>query len=96
MENVRTGILMDAMTALASTLKRIAGGLYASTTWRPSATRMATERYPASAHMFTINPLHTHAHDRLFAFHPATENRVAALRALAGQMRPVSTRGPWA
>ena len=65
--------------ALASALARIAGG----------AARIdnnAAERNPATAHMFIINPLHAHAHDRLFSTHPATENRVAALRALAGEM----------
>jgi heat shock protein HtpX len=70
--------------ALASALERIAGG----------AARIA-----ASAHMFIINPLHAHAHDRLFATHPATENRVAALRAMAADMGQAPTgraRGPWA
>jgi heat shock protein HtpX len=49
--------------------------------------------------MFIINPLHAHAHDRLFATHPATENRVAALRALAARMgqAPAGVApGPWA
>jgi heat shock protein HtpX len=45
----------------------------------------AAERNPATAHLFIVNPLHAHAHDRLFATHPATENRVAALRAMAGR-----------
>ncbi|MDT8856863.1 zinc metalloprotease HtpX [Paracoccaceae bacterium Fryx2] len=45
----------------------------------------AAERNPASAHMFIINPLHAHARDRLFATHPATANRIAALQAMAGQ-----------
>ena len=45
----------------------------------------AAERNPATAHMFIINPLHAHKHDSLFATHPATENRVAALRAMAAQ-----------
>ena len=35
--------------------------------------------------MFIINPLHAHKRDNLFATHPATENRIAALRELAGQ-----------
>jgi heat shock protein HtpX len=39
----------------------------------------AAERNPATAHLFIINPLHAHAHDRLFATHPSTANRVAAL-----------------
>ena len=66
----------------------------------------AAERNPATAHMFIINPLHTHRHDRLFATHPSTANRIAALREMTGggppvrQTRvPVSGRrpasGPW-
>ncbi len=47
----------------------------------------AAERNPATAHMFIINPLHAHKHDNLFATHPATENRIAALRAMTGQSR---------
>jgi len=47
----------------------------------------AAERHPATAHMFIINPLHVHKHDNLFATHPATENRIAALRSMAGQSR---------
>jgi heat shock protein HtpX len=35
--------------------------------------------------MFIINPLHAHAHDRLFSTHPSTANRVAALRAMMRQ-----------
>ncbi|MGP6087761.1 zinc metalloprotease HtpX [Antarctobacter jejuensis] len=72
---------------LASALEKIAMG----------AARIdnnAAERNPATAHMFIINPLHAHKHDNLFATHPATENRVAALRAMAGRggqtARPVS------
>lgn len=63
---------------LASALEKIAMG----------AARIdnhAAERNPATAHMFIINPLHAHKHDNLFATHPATENRVAALRAMAVQ-----------
>ena len=61
---------------LASALEKIAMG----------AARIdnhAAERNPATAHMFIINPLHAHKHDSLFATHPATENRIAALRAMA-------------
>ncbi|GHC25895.1 heat shock protein [Gemmobacter caeni] len=68
------------------------------------------EANPALAHMFIINPLHAHARDALFSTHPNTENRVAALMALAGQRgtaAPVQAtrassiprsgrRGPWA
>jgi len=42
------------------------------------------ERNPATAHMFIINPLQAHKVDNLFSTHPATENRVAALRAMVG------------
>lgn len=52
----------------------------------------AAERNPATAHMFIINPLHAHARDKLFSTHPAPENRIAALREMAGQTR---RRGPW-
>ncbi|MFN3936545.1 MAG: zinc metalloprotease HtpX [Gemmobacter sp.] len=56
----------------------------------------AAERNPATAHMFIINPLHMHSHDRLFATHPSTANRVAALRQMAGQaVRPAASVGPW-
>ncbi|NEX47855.1 zinc metalloprotease HtpX [Pseudotabrizicola algicola] len=46
----------------------------------------AAERNPAIAHMFIINPLHAHAHDKLFSTHPNTANRIAALEA----MKPVA------
>lgn len=72
---------------LASALQKIAG--FAARIDNASA-----ERNPASAHMFIVNPLHAHARDRLFSTHPATENRVARLRALAGAAQ--DGRGPWA
>ncbi len=50
----------------------------------------AAEHNPATAHMFIINPLHAHAVDSLFSTHPATANRVARLREMAG------ISGPWA
>ncbi len=65
---------------LASALEKIARG----------AARIdnhSAERNPATAHMFIINPLHAHRHDNLFATHPATENRIAALRQMAGEVR---------
>ncbi|MBO6885468.1 MAG: zinc metalloprotease HtpX [Marivita sp.] len=43
----------------------------------------AAERNPGMAHMYIINPLHAHGYDNLFATHPSTENRVAALQELA-------------
>ncbi|MDS9466480.1 zinc metalloprotease HtpX [Paracoccus sp. MBLB3053] len=42
------------------------------------------ERNPASASMFIINPLHALRMDRLFATHPATEDRIARLQAMSG------------
>jgi heat shock protein HtpX len=56
----------------------------------------AAERNPATAHIFIINPLHAHGVDSLFSTHPATANRVARLRAMAGRDdRPADAR-PWA
>jgi heat shock protein HtpX len=64
----------------------------------------AAERNPGMAHMFIINPLHAHGYDNLFATHPSTENRVAALRELAqrdgyGRSQSLTQRssraGPW-
>ncbi len=54
----------------------------------------SAERNPATAHMFIINPLHAHAHDNLFSTHPATANRIAALRQLAGVGSGRSTAVP--
>ena len=65
--------------ALASALERIQHG----------AARIdnnAAERNPATAHMFIINPLHAHKHDNLFSTHPATENRIAALKQMASDV----------
>lgn len=70
---------------LASALQRIESG----------ASRIdndAAERNPATAHMFIINPLHAHKRDSLFSTHPATTNRVAKLKAMAGM---VPKDGPW-
>jgi heat shock protein HtpX len=47
---------------------------------------------PATAHMFIINPLHGGL-SGLFASHPATEERIARLRAMAGV--PAPQTGPW-
>jgi heat shock protein HtpX len=65
------------------------------------------ERNPATAHLFIVNPLSGARMDNLFATHPATENRIAALMDLAREMgrgdisaprgAPARTapRGPW-
>jgi heat shock protein HtpX len=57
----------------------------------------SAERHPASAHMFIINPLHAHAHDKLFSTHPATENRIAKLEEMADRSMagPGRRAGPW-
>jgi heat shock protein HtpX len=47
---------------------------------------------PATAHMFIINPLHGGL-SGLFASHPATAERIARLRAMAGVNAPQT--GPW-
>ena len=67
--------------ALASALTRIQG-------LAARIDNVAAERNPATAHMFIINPLHAHAHDRLFSTHPSTKNRVTALRAMV--VRPTA------
>jgi heat shock protein HtpX len=63
------------------------------------------ERNPATAHMFIINPLTGQGMDNLFSTHPSTENRIAALQALAAEMggqnaaplggRSYPSRSPW-
>ncbi len=56
----------------------------------------AAERNPATAHMFIINPLHAHSHDRLFSTHPNTQNRIRALQQLSGTSAARSgASGPW-
>jgi len=44
------------------------------------------EHNPATAHLFIINPLSGGRMDNLFATHPSTENRIAALEQLAAEM----------
>src|SRR6187399_1243745 len=45
------------------------------------------EQNPATAHLFIINPLTGgHGWDNLFATHPSTQNRIAALQQLAAEM----------
>jgi heat shock protein HtpX len=52
----------------------------------------AAERNPATAHLFIVNPLHGRSFASMFATHPAIEDRVRALREIAGRMGQV---GPW-
>ncbi|MFC5586537.1 zinc metalloprotease HtpX [Nitratireductor kimnyeongensis] len=60
------------------------------------------ERNPATAHMFIINPLSGERMDNLFSTHPDTDNRIAALQAMAGEIRSTpepqpreENHGPW-
>lgn len=64
---------------LASALDKIARG--AERIRNPDA-----ERNPATAHLFIINPLHGERMDSLFSTHPNTDNRIAALQAMARDM----------
>lgn len=54
----------------------------------------AAEANPATAHMFIINPLNGTGADNLFSTHPATANRIARLREIAGESAAPS-RNPW-
>ena len=47
---------------------------------------LPAERNPATGQMFIINPLSGRGADNLFATHPATHNRVAALMEMAGKV----------
>jgi heat shock protein HtpX len=83
---------------LASALARIARAVR-------SVPNEAAEAHPASAHLFIINPLTGSGIDNLFSTHPATENRIAALEALAAEWQSSrgmsvfpptgARRGPW-
>ena len=66
---------------LASALKSIQG--FAS-----KIDNHGAERNPSTAHMFIINPLHAYAHDKLFSTHPSTANRITALEAMVGKVKP--------
>lgn len=64
---------------LASALDKIARG--AERIRNPDA-----ERNPATAHLFIINPLSGERMDSLFSTHPNTDNRIAALQAMAREI----------
>ncbi|MGE0827798.1 MAG: zinc metalloprotease HtpX [Hyphomonadaceae bacterium] len=65
--------------ALARALEKIEG-------FARRTPNMDAERNPATAHVFIINPLSGRGADNLFSTHPATQNRVAALRQIAGEI----------
>lgn len=84
---------------LASALEKLERG-------SRSIDNQAAEDNPASAHIFIINPLHAQKLDGLFSTHPKTADRIARLRAMAGEtpggaskassVFPESgRRGPW-
>jgi heat shock protein HtpX len=77
---------------LASALRKIEG--YAREIPNETA-----ERAPGTAHLFIINPLSGQGMDNLFSTHPNTENRIAALEALAAEVgarpSPMSSSAPW-
>ena len=56
----------------------------------------AAERNPATAHLFVVNPLSGRGMDNLFATHPSTANRIAALQALPHELRGGMHGGGWA
>jgi heat shock protein HtpX len=64
---------------LAAALAKIDAGAHAIENVR-------AEHNPASAPLFIINPLSGARMDNLFATHPATQNRIAALEQLAAEM----------
>ncbi|MDJ0931447.1 zinc metalloprotease HtpX [Breoghania sp.] len=65
--------------ALASALSKISNGVV-------HVRNPEAEATPATAHMFIINPLSGEKMDDLFATHPSTENRIAALREIDREM----------
>jgi heat shock protein HtpX len=63
---------------LASALEKIEG-------FARGKDYVQAERNPATAHMFIINPLNGKSLDSLFSTHPRTGERIARLRAMAGE-----------
>jgi heat shock protein HtpX len=71
------------------------------------APMISAERNPATAPLFIVNPLTGERMDNLFSTHPATENRIAALEAMAqtggarserrvtAEPQPAAGPGPW-
>jgi len=66
--------------ALASALQKI------EQIARGGAPNEDAEQHPATAPLFIINPLSGEGADSLFSTHPATANRIAALRKIAREM----------
>jgi len=72
---------------LASALEKIESAAH-------RVTNEGAEANPATAHMFIINPLNGTGSDNLFSTHPATANRIARLREIAGEAAS-APRNPW-
>jgi len=72
---------------LASALEKIESAAH-------RVTNEGAEAHPATAHMFIINPLNGTGSDNLFSTHPATANRIARLREIAGEAG-AAPRNPW-
>ena len=73
---------------LASALERISSGVQ-------RVPNVDAEQNPATAHLFIINPLHGGGLGSLFASHPATEQRIARLEAMAREIGQAKSAGPW-
>ena len=65
--------------ALASALRKISAAAH-------MVPNEAARENPAMAHLYIINPLSGASMDNLFATHPDTENRIAALERIAAEM----------
>ncbi len=75
--------------ALAAALAKISGAAQ-------QIENHSAETNPATAHLFIVNPLSGRRMDNLFATHPAVENRIAALEAMAGETAAHRVpSGPW-
>ena len=84
----RVGAAIAGLPAgLADALRRLEAG-------RRAVINDHAEANPASAHLFIVNPLTGRGMDNLFSTHPATENRIAALQAMAGRRRSASALDP--
>jgi len=91
------GRIVGNPSALASALAKLDAAAH-------QIENIPAEQNPATAHLFIVNPLSGARMDNLFATHPSTENRIAALQQLAAELggtsfaepaRRASAGGPW-
>ena len=75
---------------LASALAKISRGA-------AQIPNMTAERHPETGQLMIVNPLSGRGADNLFSTHPATQNRIDRLMAMAGApgAQAASARGPW-